>query len=50
MSKPGAATVKKAVVKRAQGDQPGRLHSFGVAVIAGVAAATLTYRLLRSGG
>lgn len=49
MSKP-ADTVKKAVVQRATGDRPGPLHAFGVAVIAGVATAALTYRVLRSGG
>ena len=50
MSKPGAETVKKAVVERVKGGRPGPFRSFGASVIAGVATAVVTYRLLRSGG
>jgi hypothetical protein len=35
--------------KRLAGERPGRMRSFAVACIAGVAAGTLTYKLLRSG-
>jgi hypothetical protein len=49
MSAPGVSTVKKAVAQRASGDRPGPLRAFGAAVVVGVAAGVLTYRMLRSG-
>ena len=42
-------TAAEAVGERATGRQVSRTKSIFTAVIAGVAAATLTYRLLRSG-
>jgi hypothetical protein len=50
MNSPGLETVKKAVAQRAAGDRPGPLRAFGAAVVVGVAAGVLTYRMLRSGG
>jgi hypothetical protein len=44
-----AATVGKAAGQRLAGSQPGRARSLLSAVVVGLAAATLTYRLLRSG-
>jgi hypothetical protein len=43
------STLEKAVVERAGGQQVSRPKSFAAAAIAGVAAAALTYRFLRSG-
>jgi hypothetical protein len=43
-------TLGKAVVKRVTGSKPGPLLAFGAAVVAGVGAAVLTYKALRSGG
>ena len=42
--------VGEAVVQRLQGDEPSRLRSLGAAIIIGVGAGILAYRLLRSGG
>ena len=40
--------VKEAVADRITGDQPNRLRALGAAIVVGVGAALLTYRLLRS--
>lgn len=42
-------TVGKAAAERLSGSRPGPMVAFVSAVIVGVAAATATYRLLRSG-
>lgn len=42
-------TLGKAVAKRASGSKPGPLAAFGAALVAGIAAAALTYKALRSG-
>jgi hypothetical protein len=39
----------KAISERLSGGRPGALRAFIVAVMVGIAAAVLTYRLLRSG-
>lgn len=44
-----ARTVGKAAVQRLSGSRPGPVGAFIAAVIVGVAAATATYRVLRSG-
>ena len=41
--------VGEAVVQRLQGDEPSRLRSLGAAIIIGIGAAIVAYRLLRSG-
>ena len=40
--------LKSAISKRVQGDKPSVLQAMLVALVAGIAAAVLTYRLLRS--
>jgi hypothetical protein len=42
--------VGEAVAERLQGGEPSRLRAIGAAIIVGVGAAVLAYRLLRSGG
>ena len=42
--------VEEAVADRIKGDEPGRLRALGAAIVVGVGAALLTYRLLRSNG
>jgi hypothetical protein len=42
--------VGEAVTQRLQGDEPSRLRALGAAIIIGVGAATVAYRLLRGGG
>lgn len=49
MASVATRTVGKAVVKRVAGSNPGGFRSFSAAAIVGIAAAALTYRLLRSG-
>jgi hypothetical protein len=41
--------VGEAVTQRLEGDEPSRLRALGAAVIIGVGAGVLAYRLLRSG-
>jgi hypothetical protein len=43
-----AGVLKSAVSKRVQGDKPSVLHATLAALAAGVAAAVVTYRLMRS--
>jgi hypothetical protein len=43
-----AGVLKSAVLKRVQGDKPSVLQALLVALVAGIAAAVLTYRLMRS--
>jgi hypothetical protein len=45
----GTNIIRKAVSDRMSGGRPGALRAFGAAVVVGVSAAVLTYRLLRSG-
>ena len=40
--------VKDAAAERIEGERPGRLRALAAAAIAGVAAAVITYKLLRS--
>ena len=40
--------VGEAVADRLQGDEPSRLRALGAAIIIGVAAGVIAYRLLRS--
>lgn len=40
--------VGEAVAQRLQGDEPARLRALGAAIIIGVGAAALAYRMLRS--
>ena len=40
--------VGEAVADRLQGDEPSRLRALGAAIIIGVAAGVLAYRLLRN--
>jgi hypothetical protein len=42
--------VGEAVEQRLKGDEPSRLRALGAAIIIGVGAAVVAYRLLRSGG
>ncbi len=49
MSSAATRTFGKAVAQRIRGDNPGRVQAFMAAAVAGVAAAALTYRALRSG-
>lgn len=42
--------VGDALAQKARGDEPGRFRAFAAAVAAGAVAATVTYKLLRSGG
>ena len=49
MKKAALRTVSKAASGRLRGDRPGPLRAFAAATVAGVAAAVVTYRLLRSG-
>ncbi|MBV8998722.1 MAG: hypothetical protein JO304_06665 [Solirubrobacterales bacterium] len=48
----GAAirSIATTVAERALGQQPGRTRAVTAAMIAGVATAAVTYKLLRSGG
>ena len=43
-----AGVLKAAVVKRASGDKPSSVQAAAAAVVAGIAAAALTYRLMRA--
>jgi len=43
-----AGAVKSAFAKRLQGDRPSALQATLAALVAGIAAAVLTYRLMRS--
>jgi hypothetical protein len=43
------STLQKALRERASGEQVSRPKSLAAAAVAGFAAATLTYRVLRSG-
>ena len=43
-----SGVLKSAISKRAHGDKPAVLQAMLVARVAGIAAAVLTYRLLRS--
>lgn len=43
-------SVLKAIGERLSGSRPGFLRSLLIAIGVGIAAAVLTYRLLRSGG
>ena len=38
------------MTQRLMGDEPSRLRALGAAIIIGVGAAALAYRVLRSGG
>jgi hypothetical protein len=40
--------LKSAIFKRVQGEKPSVLQAMLVALVAGIAAAVLTYRLMRS--
>jgi hypothetical protein len=42
--------VEETVAQRVQGDDPSRVRALGAAIIIGVAAAVLAYRLLRGQG
>jgi hypothetical protein len=42
--------VGEAVSDRLQGNEPSRLRALGAAIVIGVSAAVLAYRLLRGGG
>lgn len=41
--------LKRVIAERAKGGKPSAPVAFGVAVVAGVAAGVLVYRVLRSG-
>ena len=43
-----SGVLKSAISKRVQGEKPSVLQAMLVALVAGIAAAVLTYRLLRS--
>jgi hypothetical protein len=43
-----SGVLKSAIAKRARGDRPSVLQATLAAVVAGVAAAALTYRVMRS--
>ena len=43
-----SGALKGAVAKRMQGDRPSPVHAGLAAVVAGAAAAAITYRLVRS--
>ena len=43
-----SGVLKSAISKRLQGEKPSVLQAMLVALVAGIAAAVLTYRLLRS--
>jgi hypothetical protein len=43
-----SGVLKSAISKRVQGDKPSVLQATLAALVAGVAAAVLTYRLMRS--
>jgi hypothetical protein len=43
-----SGALKSAVVKRAGGDKPSPLHAAVASLVVAAAAATLTYRLMRS--
>ena len=43
-----SGVLKSAISKRLQGDKPSVLQAMLVALVAGIVAAVLTYRLLRS--
>jgi hypothetical protein len=47
---PVSGIVEEAVVERLEGDEPGRLRALAAAIVVGVGAALLTYRLLRADG
>jgi hypothetical protein len=42
--------VQETVARRIEGDEQSRLRALGAAIMIGVAAGVLAYRLLRSGG
>lgn len=50
MASTATRTVGKAAAKRLSGSRPGAWRSLVTSAVVGVAAAVLTYRLLRSGG
>ena len=43
-------TLGSTVAERAMGEQPGRMRAIAAAMVAGVATAAATYKLLRSAG
>jgi uncharacterized membrane protein len=43
-----SGVLKSAISKRVQGEKPSVLQAMLVALVAGIAAAVLTYRLMRS--
>jgi uncharacterized membrane protein len=43
-----SGVLKSAISKRVKGDKPSVLQAMLVALVAGIAAAVLTYRLMRS--
>ena len=43
-----SGAMKSAIVKRVGGDKPSPLHAGIAALVAGAAAAVITYRLMRS--
>jgi hypothetical protein len=43
-----SGVLKSAIARRVQGDKPSVLQATLAAVVAGVAAAAITYRLMRS--
>ena len=43
-----SGVLKSTISKRLQGDKPSVLQAMLVALVAGIAAAVLTYRLMRS--
>jgi len=45
-----ASSAAETVGERIAGEQPGRMRALFTATVVGVAAAALTYKLLRSGG
>jgi len=42
------SALKSAIQKRVSGDRPSPVHAAAAAVVAGAAAAVLTYRVMRS--
>ena len=50
MATSAAETAAETVGERLAGEQPGRLRALATSTVVGVAAAVVTYKLLRSGG
>ena len=50
MATSAAQTAAETMGRKLAGERPGRLRSLLVAAMIGVGSATLTYKLLRSGG